>query len=126
MFIKEHDKEFQIQAMCNVFSVSRSSFYAWLKRPESKRKREDNRMLTLIKASFKRSRDTYGYRRIYNDLRDQDENCGKRNVARLMRENNIRPKMRSKFKVTTDSKHNKPVYENHLDRQFHATSPNQR
>lgn len=28
--------------------------------------------------------------------------------------------------MTTDSKHNKPIYSNHLDRQFNAEIPNQR
>ena len=43
-----------------------------------------------------------------------------------MRENNIRPKTRRKFKVTTNSKHNKPIHANSLDRQFNPQSPNQR
>jgi transposase InsO family protein len=112
--------------MCQIFSVSRAGFYAWLKRPESERKRDDKRYFALIKASFKNSRETYGYRRIHADLIDQKEICGKHRIKRLMRENNIQPKTRRKFKVTTDSKHNKPIHENYLSRQFHAASPNER
>lgn len=112
--------------MCKIFCVSRAGFYAWRKRPESKHKRDDKRYLVLIKASFKRSRETYGYRRIHDDLIDQNEMCGKHRVERLMRENNIKPKTRRKFKVTTDSKHNKPTHENYLSRQFNASAPNER
>jgi len=43
-----------------------------------------------------------------------------------MREQHIRPKTRRKFKVTTDSKHHKPIHDNLLQRQFHAKAPNQR
>ena len=43
-----------------------------------------------------------------------------------MKENDIRPKTKRKFKVTTDSKHNKPIHNNHLKRQFNALTPNQR
>jgi putative transposase len=117
---------FSIQIMCEVFSVSRSGFYAWIKRPESERKKDDGRLLAVIKSSFQSSRDTYGYRRIHQDLRDKNEDCGKHRVARIMRENGIRPKTRRKFRVTTDSRHNKPVHENHLARQFNAITPNQR
>lgn len=117
---------FSIETMCEIFSVSRSGFYAWQKRPESKRKKDDGRLLKSIKTSFESSRDTYGYRRVYHDLQDQEERCGKHRVARIMRENGIRPKTRRKFRVTTDSKHNKPIHENYLARQFNASVPNQR
>ncbi len=119
-------KQFSIQAMCNVLAVSRSGFYAWSTRQESQRKLDDKRILVLIRDVFKSSRDTYGYRRILAALRDMNEICSKHKILRLMRENNIRPKTRRKFKVTTNSKHNKPIHANSLDRQFNPQSPNQR
>jgi transposase InsO family protein len=125
-FMQEHHAEFRIQMMCDIFSVSRAGFYAWRKRPESQRKRDNQRFLLHIKASFRQSRQTYGYRRIYADLCENQEVCGKHRVARLMRENNIKPKTRRKFKVITDSKHNKPIHGNHLARQFEASEINQR
>lgn len=121
-----NSKEFHIQTMCAVLAVSRAGFYAWRKRPESKRKCEDKRFLTLIKDRFKKSRKTYGYRRIHDDFFELGESCGKHRIARIMKENAIHPKTKRKFKVTTDSKHNKPIYNNHLNRQFHAIAPNQR
>lgn len=39
-------------------------------------------------------------------------------VARLMRKNGIRSKIRKKYKATTDSNHNLPVADNLLDRNF--------
>jgi putative transposase len=54
--------------MCEMLSVSRAGFYAWRKRPESQRQRENKRLRVLIKASFEKSRKTYGYRRVYKDL----------------------------------------------------------
>ena len=112
--------------MCRVFCVSRAGFYAWRRRPESLRKRDNKRLLVLIKASFKNGREAYGYRRIHQDLLDLNESCGKHSVARLMKEHGIQPKTRRKFKVTTDSKHNKPIHANHLSRQFNAESVNER
>ncbi len=112
--------------MCEILNVSRAGFYAWRNRPESTRKQEDKRLVTLIKTSFDDSRSTYGYRRICKDLRAQEEHCGKHRIARLMRENELRPKTKRRFKVTTDSNHNKPIHDNLLKRQFHADAPNQR
>ena len=125
MFIEKESQYFSIERLCAVLEVSRSGYYAWRSRPESKRSKEDKRLTLLIKASFKKSRETYGYRRIYSELKAQNENCGKDQVRRLMKENNIRPKTIKKFKVTTDSNHNKPIYENKLERQFNVEQPNQ-
>lgn len=112
--------------MCKVLAVSRAGFYAWRKKPESQRKRDDKRFLTIIKDRFNKSRKTYGYRRIHDDFIDLKESCGKHRIARIMKDNDIRPKTKRKFKVTTDSRHSKPIHENHLDRQFNAKIPNQR
>jgi len=43
-----------------------------------------------------------------------------------LRKNDLTPRLKTKFKVTADSKHNKPIYENHLARQFDAPAPNWR
>lgn len=43
-----------------------------------------------------------------------------------MRENNIRPKTRRKFRVATNSKYNKLIHANSLERQFNPRSPNKR
>lgn len=111
--------------MCKVLTVSRAGYYAWVTRPESKRKIDDKRILEQIKTIFADSRNTYGYRRVHAALLDLAEPCSLHKVLRLMRENNIRPKTRRKFKVTTDSKHNKPIHDNILARNFAPAEPNQ-
>lgn len=47
-------------------------------------------------------------------------------VERLMRQAGIRSKVAKKFKATTNSKHNLPVAENVLNRDFKADRPNQK
>lgn len=111
--------------MRSIFSFS-CRFYAWRNRPECLRKRENKRIGALIKESFERSRSTYGYRRVHKDLQAQNENCSENRVAQLMKQQELRAKARRKFKVTTDSKHSKPIHENILQRRFNAARPNQR
>lgn len=41
-----------------------------------------------------------------------------------MKELNLIPKMKKKFRATTNSKHNLPVEPNHLERKFYAIRPN--
>ncbi|MTI85919.1 MAG: transposase [Firmicutes bacterium] len=75
--------------MCQVMQVSRSGYYAWLKRPESNRKAQDRELLKKIRKMYKASRGTYESPRITRALRKQDIICGENRVARLMRDNGI-------------------------------------
>ena len=52
--------------------------------------------------------------------------CTRYRVAKLMKENNLIAKSARKFKVTTNSKHNRPVALNILARDFKAERPNQK
>ncbi len=111
--------------MCRVLGVSRSGYYAWRVRPESRRSVENRRLLVHIKTIHQQSRRTYGSPRITDELHARGIRCNEKRVARLMRCEGIRPKTVKKFKVTTDSRHDYPVSPNVVNREFNATRPNQ-
>ena len=69
--------------MCRVLSVQRSGFYDWLKKPVSKRAKENERLTELIKQAWLESGCVYGYRKIHDDLRALGETCSLNRVARL-------------------------------------------
>ena len=123
-FIAAHAIEFSIVLMCRVLKVSRSGYYAWRGRPESKRDVENRGILENIKSVFKKSRKTYGSPRVHQQLVSEGETCSRGRVARLMSANGIRAKQRRKFVATTDSKHDLPVAENVLGRNFSVVEPN--
>lgn len=112
--------------MASLFSVSTAGFYAYCKREPSQHSQDDKRLLGLIRDIFDTSRQTYGYRRIQAVLREMGEDCGKHRLSRLLRENGIKPKSKKKFKATTQSKHNKPIHANHLNREFSCNQANAR
>lgn len=105
-------------ALCRVMQVSQSGYYAWRGRPESRRSREDRRLLVHIRSVFEESGQTYGSPRIQRELSESGLTCGKRRVARLMRHNGIRAELPRRFVPTTDSQHALPVADNVLNRQF--------
>lgn len=76
--------------MCRALKIHRAGFYAWTHKPVSDRRKEDQRLLELIRNSYEASGCTYGSRRVYADLREAGERCGVNRVARIMRENKIR------------------------------------
>jgi transposase InsO family protein len=122
-FIGEHRKQFPITAMCRVLEVSVSGYYRWRSRARSKRAQENERLLSMIQALHKESRQNYGSPKVYRRLRQQGETCNHKRVERLMREHAIKAKRVKKFKVTADSRHNEPVAENVLDRGFRVNEP---
>jgi len=76
--------------MCRVLRASRSGFYQWLHQPLSNRAIEDQRLLGLIRASYAASGGVYGAPRVFLDLREVGEICGRHRVARIMRVNKIK------------------------------------
>ncbi len=75
--------------MCRVLRVARSGYYHWLHRPLSDRAIEDQRLLGLIRDSYAASGGVYGAPRVFLDLREAGERCGRHRVARLMRTHRI-------------------------------------
>src|SRR5690242_8954440 len=76
--------------MCRVLQVARSGFYQWVQKPMSDRALEDERLLELIRDSYTASGRVYGSPRVFGDLREAGETCGKHRVARIMRSHKIR------------------------------------
>lgn len=89
-FINDHRHEFRIATLCRVLEVARGGFYQWLYKPQSDRDIEDQRLLGLIKESYAASGGVYGSRRVFGDLREAGETCGKHRVAKIMRANEIK------------------------------------
>lgn len=121
--MKEHQDQFCISSMCRVFAVSRSGYYDWASRGKSKKKQEDEDLEKEIKVIFDARRETYGTRRIKDDLADQGRQVSRLRISQLMTKQNLQVKTRKKFKVTTKSDHEKPVADNLLNREFQVGRP---
>lgn len=122
-FIEAHREEFDVRTMCQVLGVSRSSFYDWLQNPISARARENERLLRLIRASFRASHGVYGARRVFLDLREAGETCSKHRVARLMRLHQIRAQHGYRRPRYIPSREAPPI-PNILKRDFAVSKPN--
>ena len=89
-FIREHSKRWPVRHLCRMLEVHPSGFYAWLHQPRSDRSRANERLTGLIKQFWLESGGVYGYRKIYCDLREVGESCGKNRVYRLMKAAGLR------------------------------------
>ncbi len=111
--------------MCRVLGVHPSGYYAWLETPESPRAIEDRRLLVLIKESWLESGCVYGYRKIFDDLRELGETCGKCRVERLTHEHGIKAQVGYKKPKTFKGGQPSVVAPNHLQRQFDVQQPDE-
>jgi transposase InsO family protein len=59
-------------------------------------------------------------------LKAQNKNCSDTRVVRRMKVMKLKAIAKRKFKVTTDSNHNSPVFSNILNRDFSTTAINQK
>ena len=114
----EHRHEFPILKMSNVFEVSTSGYYRWLKAGPSKRTKKNQALLLAIAKQWKRSDYRYGAPRIHEALLRQGWQVSRPRVARLMSKAGIASRIRSKWITTTDSDHNEPVAPHLLERNF--------
>ena len=115
--------EFRVGAMCRVLGVSRSGYYESLNRLSSNHSIEDDKLRPKVKAAFEKGRKSYGTRRIKDELQKQETIVSRRRIGRMMREEDLKVKTKRKFKVTTDSNHDKPIAPNLLERKFAVSTP---
>jgi len=122
-FIDRYRHLYPVLVMCNVLEVSSSGYYAWRGRPESRRSREDRELKKLIRSSFIQSRETYGSPRILDDFRERGIACGRKRIARLMKEDHLVPKKALRFRRTTIAHPDHKKAPNVLSRQFTVDAP---
>jgi transposase InsO family protein len=123
-FIAAREVAFPVNTMCRILGVTRSGFYAWMKRPRPARERSDVQLAVTVAAVHQRSRRTYGSPRVHRELRAQGVRVGKKRIERIMRENGLKGRRKRRFKHTTDSNHDGPIARNVLARAFRVREPN--
>jgi putative transposase len=76
--------------MCAKLEVSRSGFYAWVRRGPSAHQRRDEGLERLVAEHFSESNGVYGSPRIHALLRRRGERVGRKRVVRLMQRLHLR------------------------------------
>jgi len=125
-FITQNKNTWPISLQCRVLGVTRNGYY-------SHRVRKSNRpedpvhqeMIDWVKDIAKSSRYSYGSRRMKKALNVLGYPVSRNKARKLMREANVRARQRKKFKVTTNSNHQHPLFDNLLQRQFAMSQPDQ-
>ena len=125
-FIKMHQKAWPITLMCRVQEVSKTGYYDWGKRCPGVRAASNQALDEHIREVFNQHKGRYGSPRIADELNDRDIPCSENRVARRMQTLALQAVQAKKFKVTTDSEHDKPVAPDLLQQDFSAEEANRK
>jgi putative transposase len=99
--VRANQAKYSVRRMCRLLGVSPSGYYAWLRRPSSKRARADEELRARIRSIYERSRGTYGAPRIHAELLALGTRISRKRVARLMREAGLVGASRRRWATTT-------------------------
>jgi len=126
-FVREHRQVWPIEVQCRVLEVSRSGYYAWLGRPESRTARRRVELTDRIREIHRRPHhNNYGAPRVHRELLAQGCVCNRKTVEKLMCQAGIHARTCRRFRVTTtNSRHSLPIAPNRLARQFQPAACHQ-
>jgi transposase InsO family protein len=100
-FIDEHRKRWPVRVMCRVLEVSAAGFYAWRKRPTSRRARSNAELLSEICRVHRKHHGLIGSPTVHSLLREGGIASSRGRVGRLMRAAGIRGRGPTGFVLTT-------------------------
>jgi putative transposase len=123
-FIEQHGGEFNVKTMCSMLNVSRSGYYEWRSRSESKRSVRARALLMHIRRVHVETRQAYGAKKTWHELNAQGIACGKHQVARLRKEAGIEARRKRRFRLTVENHATAPAAPNLLQRRFTSAERN--
>ncbi|ARV18562.1 hypothetical protein AEP_01618 [Curvibacter sp. AEP1-3] len=123
-FIQRHERAHSVRRMCAVMYVHPSGGYAWRREPIGEKRRDDHRVLGLLKQAWLESGCVYGYRKLTLNIRDLGEQCGKHRVARVLPCEGIRSQTGCRRRSSAPGGKPAVVAPKHLNRQFTPDQPN--
>jgi putative transposase len=110
--------------MCETLEVSESGYYAWADHSPSPAEQRRDELVEVIELIHTEVKGRYGSPRMTVELNERGYKCSENTVAKLMKIHGILAKTAKRFIRTTDSRHDLPVANNLLDRQFEPDGPN--
>jgi transposase InsO family protein len=123
-FIERHRNVWPVSVACEVLGVSPSGYHEHrMRAAEPRRYVSNDALLVHIRAIHAASKGEYGWPRVWKQLLANGIRVGKERVRQLMSLHGIKARGKRRFKATTDSKHNLPVAENLLNREFKQEAP---
>jgi len=124
--VHENRFKYAVKKLCQMMKVSRSGYYRWVAAGCPARRARDAVTLAIIRQIERDNDGNYGVRRVHQSLNNEHGiRCGYGKTARIMRENGIKAKIKSKYKPqTTKADKNEQAYPDLLNQRFDVVEKN--
>ena len=118
--IRRYSQEFEVGKMCRVLDLTRGGYTQWWKREKRREanRLEDQEILDRMSEIFKKSRKTYGYRRMWREMQEEGFEITEHKVRKMMKSNGIYPITRNKYKPGQKGKKTGQYFENIVAQEF--------
>jgi putative transposase len=120
--IQQAQKAYPAAVVCRVLGVARSSYYAWAAR-QCKDRPARARLVREVQAIHLQMRQSYGSRRMSQELRRRGHAVGRERARRLMREGGVQARVRRTHRYVRREQ-DSVIAGNRLDRAFAVSVPN--
>lgn len=105
--------------------MSRSGYYEWLMRKPSRRKKETEKITSIMRDSHAKAQGMIGLDKIWEDVRAAGYRCSRNRVYKLQKAHQLYSVRKKPFRrCITDSNHNLPKAPNLLNQEFKVDRPN--
>lgn len=122
-WIAQQASNHSVSALCRALAVSSSGFYDWRGRAPSNRTIENARLALTIQCVHREFREAYGTEKLWRELRDRGEHCGRHRVARLRHHHGVVTKRRRRYLRARAPYQFEPPAPNLLRWPFHTPAP---
>ncbi|WP_156494921.1 MULTISPECIES: IS3 family transposase [unclassified Oleiphilus] len=123
--IQQLSSAYPVIKLCKAMGVSRSAYYAWLKRPTKSITPKQLHLYSRAKTIFEKSRSSLGYRELRKRLCREGFDITEYSAQKLMAKLGLVVTQRIAYKATTKRKHSDAVADNLLNQNFNPVGPNQ-
>jgi putative transposase len=128
-FIDEHRGKYGVEPICKTLPIAPSTYHDHVAQRadparQSARARRDTALRIEVKRVFAENFEVYGVRKVWRQLRREGFDVARCTVARLMKASGIQGVIRGKKLRTTIPDKAVACPRDHVNRQFHAPTPN--
>ena len=123
-WIAQQASDHSVSVLCRALAVSSSGFYDWRRRAPSTRAIENARLALTIQCMHQEYREAYGTEKLWRELRERGEQCGRHRVARLRRRHGVVTKRRRRYLRARAPYQFEPPAPNRLCWPFRSPAPN--
>ncbi|MCE4546109.1 MULTISPECIES: IS3 family transposase [unclassified Caballeronia] len=120
--IRQTEKAYPVAVVCRIVGVARSSYYAWKAR-QCKDRARNEQLVREVQTIHAQHRQSYGSRRMSQEMRRRGHDVGRARARRLMREAGVQARMRRSHRYVKRDQ-SSTIAPNHLDRAFAVSVPN--